>query len=83
MSVLRTCEPCWQYRSAGSWTADSADSGDDAKILMIAHRMAAKRMSFEQIYAAFQLSVRLRPLLQSLRDEAAARFHHALNWQAS
>ena len=39
--------------TAGSWTADSTAGGDGAKILMITHRMAAKRMGFAQLYAAF------------------------------
>jgi DNA helicase-2/ATP-dependent DNA helicase PcrA len=36
---------------AGSWTADDPEAG--AKILMIVHRMAAKRMGFEKLFAAF------------------------------
>ncbi|QUC61952.1 ATP-dependent helicase [Streptomyces sp. A2-16] len=42
-----------QNSEAGSWAADSADDGEGAKILMIVHRMVAKRMGFEQLYAAF------------------------------
>lgn len=47
----------WLERNsgAGSWTGDlvgDADS-DGAKILMIVHRMAAKRMGFDQLYSAF------------------------------
>lgn len=44
-----------RHSNAGSWTADSVANGDGdgAKILMILHRMAAKRMGFEQLYAAF------------------------------
>ena len=42
-----------RHSNAGSWTADSAANGDGAKILMIVHRMAAKRMGFEELYAAF------------------------------
>jgi DNA helicase-2/ATP-dependent DNA helicase PcrA len=36
---------------AGRWTGDAAVTG--AKILMIVHRMAAKRLGFESLYAAF------------------------------
>ncbi|MFF3409628.1 UvrD-helicase domain-containing protein [Streptomyces sp. NPDC002742] len=39
--------------AAGSWAADSADDGQGAKILVIVHRMVAKRMGFAQLYAAF------------------------------
>ncbi|GAA2446808.1 UvrD-helicase domain-containing protein [Streptomyces glaucus] len=42
-----------QHSSAGSWAADSANRGEGAKILMIVHRMVAKRMGFEHLYAAF------------------------------
>ncbi|GAA2784647.1 UvrD-helicase domain-containing protein [Streptomyces rameus] len=42
-----------RHSKAGSWSADSADTGDGAKILMIVHRMVAKRMGFEQLYVAF------------------------------
>lgn len=42
-----------RHSTAGNWTADSTANGDGAKILMIVHRMAAKRMGFEQLYAAF------------------------------
>ena len=52
-----------RHSNAGSWTADSAANGEGAKILMIAHRMAAKRMGFEQLYAAFHDSSS-----QSLKD---------------
>jgi DNA helicase II / ATP-dependent DNA helicase PcrA len=41
------------HSHAGGWTADSADDDDGAKILMIVHRMAAKRMGFDAIFAAF------------------------------
>lgn len=37
--------------SAGSWTASVPENG--AKILMIVHRMAAKRMGFEKLFSAF------------------------------
>jgi DNA helicase-2/ATP-dependent DNA helicase PcrA len=39
--------------AAGSWAANSADDGEGAKILVIVHRMVAKRMGFAQLYAAF------------------------------
>jgi DNA helicase-2/ATP-dependent DNA helicase PcrA len=42
-----------RHSTAGSWTADSTAREDGAKILMITHRMAAKRMGFDQLYAAF------------------------------
>ncbi|MFD8481838.1 UvrD-helicase domain-containing protein [Kitasatospora sp. NPDC059673] len=42
-----------RHSNAGSWSADSADDGQGAKILMIVHRMVAKRMGFEHLYAAF------------------------------
>ncbi|MFF4485121.1 UvrD-helicase domain-containing protein [Streptomyces sp. NPDC001544] len=42
-----------QHSNAGSWDADSANDGEGAKILMIVHRMVAKRMGFEHLYAAF------------------------------
>ncbi|MET9909875.1 UvrD-helicase domain-containing protein [Streptomyces sp. NPDC006476] len=42
-----------RHSNAGSWSADSADTGDGAKVLMIVHRMVAKRMGFEQLYVAF------------------------------
>ncbi|MFI1096322.1 UvrD-helicase domain-containing protein [Streptomyces sp. NPDC020917] len=42
--------------NAGSWAADSVDDGQGAKILMIVHRMVAKRMGFEQLYSAFHES---------------------------
>ncbi|MBP5892154.1 UvrD-helicase domain-containing protein [Streptomyces scabiei] len=42
-----------QHSNAGSWAADSTDYDENAKILMIVHRMVARRMSFEQLYAAF------------------------------
>lgn len=42
-----------QHSDAGSWAANSADDGAGAKILMIVHRMVAKRMGFEHLYAAF------------------------------
>jgi DNA helicase-2/ATP-dependent DNA helicase PcrA len=35
----------------GSWTTDDPVSG--AKILVVAHRMAARRLGFENLYAAF------------------------------
>ena len=41
------------HSNAGSWTADSSNDVDGAKILMIEHRMAAKRLGFGQLYAAF------------------------------
>jgi DNA helicase-2/ATP-dependent DNA helicase PcrA len=37
--------------SSGNWTRGSHEQG--SKILMIVHRMAAKRMGFESLYAAF------------------------------
>lgn len=37
--------------SAGTWTTDDPQAG--AKILVIAHRMAARRLGFENMYAAF------------------------------
>jgi DNA helicase-2/ATP-dependent DNA helicase PcrA len=37
--------------SAGSWTSNDPEEG--AKILMIVHRMAAKRMGFEKLFSAF------------------------------
>jgi DNA helicase-2/ATP-dependent DNA helicase PcrA len=43
-----------KHSKAGGWTGDSADETDGAKILMIVHRMAAKRMGFEHLYAAFK-----------------------------
>ncbi|WP_222872047.1 UvrD-helicase domain-containing protein [Streptomyces sp. WAC01526] len=42
-----------QHSNAGSWSADSVDVREGAKILMIVHRMVAKRMGFEHLYAAF------------------------------
>ncbi|MFD9212123.1 UvrD-helicase domain-containing protein [Streptomyces sp. NPDC059544] len=42
-----------QHSDAGSWAANSADDGAGAKILVIVHRMVAKRMGFEHLYAAF------------------------------
>ncbi|WP_078861467.1 UvrD-helicase domain-containing protein [Streptomyces sp. NRRL F-5650] len=42
-----------RHSEAGSWLADSTDDGDGAKILMIVHRMVAKRMGFEELYTAF------------------------------
>ncbi|MEV1026676.1 UvrD-helicase domain-containing protein [Streptomyces sp. NPDC050264] len=39
--------------NAGSWSADSVDNGEGAKILMIVHRMVAKRMGFAHLYSAF------------------------------
>ncbi|MGY4741425.1 UvrD-helicase domain-containing protein [Streptomyces sp. ATMOS53] len=41
------------HSKAGRWRADTAPEEDGAKILMITHRMAAKRMGFEQLYSAF------------------------------
>ncbi|MFJ1997020.1 UvrD-helicase domain-containing protein [Streptomyces asiaticus] len=42
-----------KHSDAGSWAANSADYEEGAKILMIVHRMVARRMGFEQLYAAF------------------------------
>jgi DNA helicase-2/ATP-dependent DNA helicase PcrA len=42
-----------QNGTSGNWLADSIESGEGAKILMIVHRMVAKDMGFEQLYAAF------------------------------
>ncbi|WP_316740043.1 UvrD-helicase domain-containing protein [Streptomyces sp. MK7] len=42
-----------KHSDAGSWSADSAGDAEGAKILMIVHRMVAKRMGFERLYAAF------------------------------
>jgi DNA helicase-2/ATP-dependent DNA helicase PcrA len=42
-----------QHSNAGSWAANPTDDGAGAKILMIVHRMVARRMGFEQLYAAF------------------------------
>jgi DNA helicase-2/ATP-dependent DNA helicase PcrA len=39
------------HSSAGNWTSDNPDEG--AKILMIVHRMAARRLGFDNLYAAF------------------------------
>ncbi|MEU7408506.1 UvrD-helicase domain-containing protein [Streptomyces sp. NPDC042638] len=42
-----------KHSNAGSWLADSVNTGEGAKILMIVHRMVAKDMGFEQLYTAF------------------------------
>ncbi len=42
-----------EHSNAGSWLADSVERGEGAKVLMIVHRMVAKRMGFEHLYAAF------------------------------
>jgi DNA helicase-2/ATP-dependent DNA helicase PcrA len=42
-----------KHSNSGSWVADSPEQGEGAKILMIVHRMVAKRMGFERLYAAF------------------------------
>lgn len=40
-----------EHSSSGNWTRSAHDGG--SKILMIVHRMAAKRLGFEALYAAF------------------------------
>ncbi|WP_030940726.1 UvrD-helicase domain-containing protein [Streptomyces sp. NRRL S-646] len=42
-----------QHSNAGSWAANSTDDDEGAKILVIVHRMVARRMGFKQLYAAF------------------------------
>jgi len=43
-----------EHSSSGCWTGDSL--GDGAKILMITHKMAARRLGFLDVYNAFHLS---------------------------
>ncbi|MBN7551077.1 ATP-dependent helicase, partial [Mycobacteroides abscessus subsp. abscessus] len=50
-SLERVREWLDQRSASGSWTRSAADGG--AKILMIAHRMAARRLGFEALFAAF------------------------------
>lgn len=40
-----------RHSHAGNWTRSATDGG--SKILMIVHRMAARRLGFESLYAAF------------------------------
>lgn len=40
-----------EHSSSGNWTRSAHDGG--SKILMIVHRMAAKRLRFEALYSAF------------------------------
>lgn len=40
-----------EHSTAGNWTRSAHEGG--SKILMIVHRMAAKRLGFEDLYAAF------------------------------
>ncbi|MFD7003098.1 UvrD-helicase domain-containing protein [Streptomyces mirabilis] len=58
------------HSNAGSWLADSADDGEGAKVLMIVHRMVAKDMGFEELYAAFHDGS--SKSLQSAFDEGSA-----------
>ncbi|MGC4989863.1 UvrD-helicase domain-containing protein [Nocardia salmonicida] len=42
------------HSTAGDWSSDSLPDGEGAKVLMIVRRMAAKRMGFEALFAAFK-----------------------------
>lgn len=42
-----------RHSTAGDWSSNSTVDGHGAKILMIMHRMAAKRLGFEELYSAF------------------------------